>query len=445
MKDHCFRALFIVLIAAFFSPLQAQIITTVAGTDNGGYNGDNIPAVTAFLYQPYCTSFDAAGNMYIADANNHRIRKVDASGTISTIAGTGSAGYSGDGGPATLSSLNTPTGVLVDPVGIIYIADNSNCAIRKITTDGVITTIAGNGTRGYGGDNGPATAAILNGPLGLAFSHTGNLLISDVMNHRIRSIDHSGIITTVVGSGIVGYSGDGGPATSARLLSPSGIATDAVGNLYFGDISANVVRKVDVSGIITTVAGTRSTVYNGDNIQATTANLNYPSALALDGEGNILIADCRNSRIRKVDHLGTITTIAGTGLDGFSGDGGTASLAQLSAPVGVTVTADGDIYIADFYNNRIRRIRNTVGIADIVNGGMLSVFPNPSNGHFTVNVGSRVNEPACITVCDISGTAVATLNTATNKPTDIDILVPGTYILNFKTAALRGSRRIVIK
>ncbi|MFI5112212.1 MAG: choice-of-anchor D domain-containing protein [Terriglobales bacterium] len=337
------------------------IITTVAGGGSGCFGqtdsvGDGCPATSAEITYPLGLAVDSAGNLYIADEANYRIRKVDASGFITKVAGNGTPGYSGDGGPATSAGLNLPFGVAVDSAGNLYIADRDNYRIRKVDASGIITTVAGNGSYGYNGDNIAATSAELRRPEGVAVDSAGNVYIADTFNFRIRKVDASGTITTVAGKGTRGYSGDGGPATSAELYTPAGVAVDSARNLYIADSNSSRVRKVDASGTITTVAGNGSFGYNGDNIAAASAELSFPLAVAVDSAGNLYIADQGNNRIRKVDASGTITTVAGNGTQGYSGDNGPATSAELSGPPGVAVDSAGNLYIADFGNSRIRKV-----------------------------------------------------------------------------------------
>jgi len=345
------------------------MITTVAGNGSYGYSGDGGPATAASLASPTCVEVDPAGNLYIADTENNRIRKVDPSGMITTVAGNGSKGYFGDGGSATQASLYDPMGVAVDSSGDLYIADSYNHRIRKVDPSGIITTVAGNGTSGYSGDGGSATQASLYDPMGVAVDSTGNIYIADSYNHRIRKVDPSGIITTVAGNGSYGYSGDGGPATSAMLDYPGGVAVDPAGNLYIADTGNHCLRKVDPSGRITTVAGNGSYGYSGDGGPATSAMLDYPGGVAVDTSGNIYIADEYNERIRKVDPSGMITTVAGNGSPGYSGDGGPAVDADINNPYGVAVDSTGNLYIADYGNNRVRKVDSSGRITTVAGNG----------------------------------------------------------------------------
>ncbi len=287
-----------VTLTASLSP--GSIISTIAGNGTAGYSGDGGPAASAELNSPSGVAVDFSGNIYIADYKNNRIRRVDASGVISTVAGKGTAGYSGDGGPASSAELSTPSGVAVDTSGNIYIADSSNNCVRKVDASGVISTVAGNGTAGYSGDGGPAVSAELSSPSGVAVDTSGNIYIADDKNNCIRKVDASGVISTVAGNETGGYSGDGGPATSAELSTPSGVAVDASSNIYIADSSNNCIRKVDASGVISTVAGKGTGGYSGDGGPATSAQLNSPSGLAVDSSGNIYIADTTNYRVREV-------------------------------------------------------------------------------------------------------------------------------------------------
>jgi hypothetical protein len=339
--------------------LPNNIITTVAG---GGQNypGNGGAATNASLSYPSGVAVDASGNLFIADSDNDVIRKVDANGIISTVAGNGNWGYSGDGGAATNASLYYPSGVAVDASGDLFIADTYNSVIRKVDTNGIISTVAGNGNWGYSGDGGAATNASLSldWPSGVAVDASGNLFIADSDNDRIREVNTNGIISTVAGNGNWGYSGDGGAATNASLRYPSGVAVDASGNLFIADYYNSVIRKVSTNGIISTMAGNGSGGYSGDGGAATNASLRYPSGVALDASGNLFIADSYNDRIREVNTNGIIITVAGNGNWGYSGDGGAATNASLSLyePSGVAVDASGDLFIADSGNSRIREV-----------------------------------------------------------------------------------------
>ena len=330
-------------------PVGAQIIATVAGDGTAGYSGDGGPATSASLHNPVAVAVDSAGNFYIAEELGNRIRKVSG-GTIATVAGNGTAGFSGDGGPATSASLGNPYGVAVDSAGSLYIADTFNNRIRRVS-GGTITTVAGNGTPGYSGDGGPAISAELNQPFGIAVDSAGNLYIADSQNNVIRKVS-DGTITTVAGNGTAGFSGDGGPARSASLYSPYAVAIDSAGNLFIADAGNWRIREVS-GGAIATVAGGGN--HLGDGGPATGASFSSPWGVAVDSAGNNLyIADFFN-RIRKVSG-GTISTVAGNGNPGFSGDGGPATSALLAGPWGVALDSAGNLFIADSGNERIREV-----------------------------------------------------------------------------------------
>ena len=331
-------------------------INTIAGDGIPSSGGDGSAATSAQIDYPTHTAMDASGNLYFGDYANNRIRKVNTSGIMSTVAGNGSTIYAGDGSGALATGISGTAGIAVDGAGNIYYSDYGNSAIRKISTSGIVTTVTGNGTTGFSGDGGPATSAVINVAWGLAFDGAGNLYFADRYNSRIRKISTSGIITTVAGTGTTGYTGDGGPATAAEIGTPIDVTVDASGNIYFATWTDYRVRKVDYNGIITSVAGNGTSGYTGDNIAATTSEINNPIGIGVDAAGNIFIGDYGNNRIREVNTSGTITTIAGTGVAGYNGDDIAATSAQLKSPYGVSVYGQGNIYICDAMNYRIREI-----------------------------------------------------------------------------------------
>jgi sugar lactone lactonase YvrE len=334
----------------------AGIISTVAGNGTSGFGGDGGPATWAQLATPFGVAVDPSANLFVADTDNFRIRKVTPEGIISTAAGSATYGFGGDGGPATSAQLASPLGVAVDASGNLFIADTYNYRIRKVTAAGIISTVAGNGKYGSGGDGRSATSAELATPSAVAVDPFGNLFIADSDNNRIRKVTAAGIISTVAGNGTYGFGGDGGPATSAQLAFPSGVAVDPSGNLFIADSYNNRIRKVTAAGIISTVAGNGTYGFGGDGVPAISAQLASPSSVAVDPSGNLFIADTDNCRIRKVTFAGIISTVAGSGTYGFGGDGGAATAAQLNFPYGVAVDASGNHFIADTANHRIRRV-----------------------------------------------------------------------------------------
>lgn len=354
----------IIVLCAFlsctFNNSLAQTITAFAGTGVMGSSGDGATATLAQLKNPVSIVADNSGNVYVADNADHKIRKINSLGIISTFAGTGSPGFSGDGGPASAAQLTGPNGLAIDAAGNIYFCD-AGSRIRKINTSGTISTIAGTGVSGYSGDGAAATAAQVY-PRGLAIDAAGNIYVADGYNYRIRKINTSGVISTIAGMGTNGFSGDGGPATSGQIQAAYDIAVDAAGNnIYFSTEMVSVIRKVNSSGIISTYAGVPGGgAFNGDGISATIANLNMPVGVCLDPNGDLYIAVVSHNRVRKVVPTGTISTIAGTGVSGQSGDGGLATAAELDNPFDVAMDISGNIFIADAQNHRVRKIAPVV-------------------------------------------------------------------------------------
>jgi RHS repeat-associated protein len=338
---------------------------TVAGNGGWWYGGDGGPATEASLSDPREIAVGPDGSLYIADLVDNRIRRVGPDGVITTVAGNGTQGFGGDGGPATQASLNYPSGVAVWPDGGLYIEDAGNQRIRRVGPDGVITTVAGNGTQGFGGDGGPATQASLGLVEGLSFSPgiavgpDGSLYIADTGNSRIRRVGPDGVITTVAGNGTQGFGGDGGPATQASLFSDRSVAIGLDGSLYIADLGR--IRRVGPDGVITTVAGGGQPADGlGDGGPATQASLNHPAGIAVGPDGSLYIADVVNQRIRRVGPDGVITTVAGNGTQSFAGDGGPAPQASLNLPDSVAFGPDGSLYVADRLNFRIRKVTPTM-------------------------------------------------------------------------------------
>jgi sugar lactone lactonase YvrE len=381
------RILLILLVLPIMS--EAQMITTFAGNGTWGYSGIGGPATAAELAEPRGVAVDNSGNVYIAcwGAGSH-VLKVNASGIISVFAGNGTTGYSGDGGPATAAELYYPTTVGFDGLGNVYIGDATSKRIRKVTPLGIITTFAGNGTYGNTGDGGPATAAELGYPAGISFDASGNAYIADQDNNNVRKVNSSGIISTFAGNGTAGYSGDGGPATAAMLYGPVRVIVSGSGDIYIDDYSNSRIRKVNSSGVISLIAGNGTTVFGGDGGQATAAELAGPVGIASDIYGNIFIADMGNNRIRMVNSLGVIKTIAGTGVAGYNGDCIQATFAELNAPIGVAVDGSGHIFFSEDGGNRIRILSASCDLAINnvpYNSEPITIFPNPTTASLTIS------------------------------------------------------------
>ena len=333
-----------------------RLIWTIAGNGITNYTADGIAATNSALNKPSGVTIGTGNRIYIADQYNHRIRWIKSNGVIETFAGTGTAGFNGDGIAATNAQLNFPADVAKDAAGNIYVADRDNNRIRMIDTNGVITTVAGSGVQGSSGDNGQAISARLYKPTGVALDAAGRLYIADCQNNRVRVVDTNGVITTLAGTGTPGFSGDNGPASSAKLNNPIRVTLDSLGNVYISDQNNQRVRKVSTSGTITTVAGSGTAGFNGDGGAATNAMMYKPYGLSADSAGNLYIADMGNQRVRMVDVNGIIWTVAGTGTAGFSGDSGPATNALMNAPFGLASDAQGNIFFADNNNQRVRRI-----------------------------------------------------------------------------------------
>lgn len=372
----------LLLLLSATTALFGQIpgtIETVVGTGVGGFSGDGGPATAAQIRTPTRLAFERGGGFVFADLGNDRIRRVRPDGGIETVAGNGTPGFSGDGGPATAASLNEPTGVAVSSAGDVYIADASNNRIRMVDSAGVITTVAGSGVRGFSGDGGPATAAQLACPTRIAFDAFDNLYIADQCNHRIRRVDRAGVITTVVGSGTPGaqfgaFSGDGGPALSAQFQHPTALALDGAGAIYISDQLNHRIRKVFRNGTVTTLAGTGASGFSGDGGPADQATMGPPGAVAVDAAGNVFFGDTANNRVRRIGIDGMITTVAGTGAAATSGDGGPATSAGVHEPFGVELDAFGNLYIMESGGHRIRKVTSvgspvpTFSAAGVTNG-----------------------------------------------------------------------------
>ncbi|MCW3122938.1 MAG: hypothetical protein JWQ38_2430 [Flavipsychrobacter sp.] len=385
------------LVANYFS--YSQIITTYAGNGSWGYSGDGAAATAAALGQPFHIAADLSGNIYIADYYNHVIRKVDTFGIITTVAGNGINGFSGDGGPATAARLNYPYAITLDASGNLYISDQNNMRVRKVNSAGIISTFAGCAYSGYAGDGGPATDAQFSYPCGITIDGLGNLYLVDYS--LIRKIDASGIVSTVAGITTFGYGGDGGPATIAAM-SPRDVAVDGSGNLYISDYGNHRVRMVDLSGIITTIAGSSTFGYSGDGGPATAAELKCPFGLSFDASGSLYFSDQVNNRVRKVTS-GIISLVAGSGVSGYAGDGGPATAADLHLPLGIAF-GGGNMYFIDS-SFRVRKLSgcepyvSAIGGSDTVCTGSSVVLTDSVAGGYW----STVNGDASVSAGIVTG------------------------------------------
>lgn len=388
---HLYIFNFIPILSSF-----GQVISTIAGNGNGTNSctvGDGGSANSAMVWIPESITIDNLLNIYIGDYGNGRIREINSSNIITTIAGGCGPSLPNDGGPSTNSWIGSPQGLIYGASGNLYISA-VNSTIRKINSLGIINTIAGTGSTGYSGDGGLAVNAQINWPQGLV-EYAGDLYFSDSYNHRIRKITTStGIITTIAGTGVQGFSGDGSSAISAQFNFPTGLVFDPSGNLFILDKNNQRIRKINTSGVISTIAGTGIGGYSGDGGIATLANINNPNDIALDLIGNIYFSDQSNQRIRKINPSGIITTAVGTGSFGFSGDGGNPISASLNNPTGITFDSFGNLYIADMGNNRIRKVTyNSTTVNDrkkLIDD--LTIYPNPSNGSFKLQIDTEIKE-----------------------------------------------------
>lgn len=375
-------------------------VTTVAGNGTPGYLGDNVAATSTRINVPRAVLPDGNGGFYIADYTNNRIRRVNAEGTITTVAGNGLPSFGGDGGAATSAGLRQPSGLALDASGKLYIADSTNYRIRVVTA-GVITTLAGTGTSSFGGDGGAATSAQLSAPSGVVVDSSGTVYVGDLNNFRVRKIS-GGVISTFAGVGSRLYGGDGGPALSAQFAVPDSIVRDSAGNTYISDASDNRIRKISPAGIVTTFAGTGVSGFSGDGGPASSAQVSSPLGMALDSVGQLYFADASNYRIRKIDTSGTITTVAGTGIHGFSGDGGAATSAQISAANGVLVDPQGNLYIADTANRRIRTVDTAGTITTFAGSGVSGITHSASaaSAQFSQPVALAIDSAGSLYVAD---------------------------------------------
>jgi len=425
------------LFLLFTYIIQSQTITTVVGNGNSGFSGDGGLATTAKLNLPFNLTFDKKDNIYIADTYNNSIRKVDnESGIITTVVGTADKKL--------VSELKTPTGLTFDNYNNLYVADLANLRIRKVNLDtGSSITLVGKKSE----NEHPNINASLGGPFNVVFDNKGNLYISVNSDSKVEKVDFStGKVTTIAGTGEVGYSGDGASASSAKLANPTGLALDGKGNLYISDTGNERIRKVNLStNIITTIAGTGETGFIGDGVQATKAQLANPLGLAFNKTGDLYVVDRGNNRVRKINiSTGTITTVAGTGKSGFSGDGELAKNAKLSNPTGLAFNKAGDLYVVDRGNNRIRKIS---GLSNDVSENLsleknIKIYPNPSTDKITIELKNNV-ELKNVSLVDITGKKVRVkINDST---LNVSKLPRGIYVLKIATNNGAFEQKVVLE
>jgi len=448
--SHLIIILAILNCLLIFNTCYAQIITTIAGNGIAGFSGDSGLAVSAQFNVPCEIAIDKAGNLYILDLYNYRIRRINTAGIINTVAGNGTKGYSGNGGPATSAEIDPGGGIAIDTAGNLYYSNYNKGRVCMVNSSGIINSIAGGGNcSGIScGDGGPADSATIDGPCGLAVDMRGNLYITDYFGQRVRVVDTSHIINTVAGNGYGagswwgGYSGDGGPATAAALNRPNNVCLDAAGNLYIADYGNSRIRMVNISGIITTIAGNGTNGFSGDGGLAISAEI-CPSLGVVDTAGNLYLPDDLHNRIRRVSTSGIITTVVGNGIQGFSGDGGLAINAELNQPNAVALDNAGNLYIADCFNNRIRKVTNVITIGteqSSIGSEQISVYPNPAKNRIQVSSGGH--KIILISIYDMLGKEMIS---TTEKEIDVSKLPEGVYFMQVKTSEGLFTKKVIIQ
>lgn len=426
------------------------MLYTVAGSWDWMNLGDDSLAIDCGLRNAEFVTISHKGEMLISDRGHFRIRKVDTFGIITTIAGTDSMGYSGDGGLAKNAIIGQPAGIAVDRYDNIYFAAFDYNVIRKIDTSGIITTVVGTGIKGYSGDGGLAKNAELYYPVGLHFDNFDNLYIADDGNHVIRKVSPSGIISTIAGNGTSGFSGDGGIATDAQLNLPTGVTTDQFGNVYIADYFNHRIRKVNTSGIISTIAGNGFLGYSGDAGAAAITSSVEAYQVETDGAGNIYTGEAWNHVVRKIDEFGIISTVTGNGTEDFYGDSLLAIKGAVYLPCGIAFDKKGNLYIADALNDRIRMVTNAgvpkTSIHRVAAQKLsFSIFPNPSNGNFTITSSGRQLRAATIHISDMAGRHLWKQQTTPNNNSYIikANLPSGIYILEIIDLENNSSKQLL--
>ncbi len=425
--------------------VTAQVIVTVAGIGVDGYSGDGGPATNAKMNGPSAIAFDKDGNFYFTEESNPAIRKVSPSGIISRFAGNGTAGYSGDGGPAGAALIGGGGGLAVDKWNNIYVGDGDNHRIRKITTDGVIRTIAGTGVAGYNGDGISALSAQLNYPHGVGVDDTGNVYICDRMNFRLRKVDTFGNISTIAGTGVMGFTADGARADTAAIDESWYVLVDTTGNIYFMD-KARIRKIAATDHKLSTIAGNGINAYSGDGGPATAASIST-QYFTFDSVGNMFLAEGAQ-RIRRIDTDGIISTIAGVGIGGADPDGVSLSVARLNLPTGIAFSPAGELYFAEKSGAKVRKITLAWDGVNEVNRKSigLEVFPNPTHGRVSVRI-NAIEREANLTMIDARGVAVRTMTVPCNVTKEIDVsgLQPGVYTVKMIVGSDEVSQQLIVK
>ena len=410
-----FNKIFILLSFFFFVNAKAQYVSTFAGSTQGFVNGT---ATTAKFNWPMGIAIDTEGTIFVVDSANYVIRKITSAGVVSTFAGSGIGGFAD--GIASVAQFNGIDGLAVDTAGNVYVADTNNHRIRKISAAGVVSTLAGS-TQGYA--NGTGTAARFNNPSGVAVDAAGNVFVTDTFNYRIRKITPAGVVSTLAGSGVVGFAN--GSGTAAQFNKTYGIAVNDTGSIFVADALNHRVRKITASGVVTTFAGS---VYGYANGNGTTAKFSYPYGITVDATDNVYVTDAEDNRIRKITIAGMVSTLAGSGIGGFADGIGTT--AQFINPCGVTVDAVGSVFISDATNHRIRKITNSLSTADY-NQNQVLIYPNPVSSIINIDLGDSIASK--VILFDMNGRVMQTENIVNSSGIEISNLANGMYLMQITT------------